>query len=87
VATDPQFRDAVVRRRVRELIVQGKLPLVPRTQRLAAGYGTGETCAACDQQITSAQMEYAVEGAGTPLSFHLGCCLIWELECAQLPAS
>ena len=87
MATDPQFRDAVLRKRVRQLIEQGRLPLAPPTQGMAAGYGTGHTCAACDEQITSSQMEYAVEGTGTPLWFHLGCRLIWQLECAQLPAS
>jgi hypothetical protein len=87
MATDPQFRDAVLRRRVRQLIEQGRLPLAPPPQRLAAGYGTGHTCAACDEQITSAQMECSVEAAGIPLWFHLGCRLIWQLECAQLPAS
>ena len=87
MATDPQFRDAVVRRRVRQLIEQGRLPLAPPTQRMSANYGTGHTCAACDEQITSAQMECAVEGAGIPLWFHLGCRLIWQLECAQRRAS
>lgn len=83
MATDPQFRDAVVRRRVRQLIEQGRLPLAPPTQRMSASYGTGHTCAACDEQITSVQMECTVEGAGIPLWFHLGCRLIWQLECAQ----
>ena len=87
MATDPQFRDTVVKGRVRQLLQQGRLPLAPPTQRMAAGYGSGHACAACEQQITSAQMEYAVEGAGTPLRFHLGCRLIWQLECAQLTAS
>jgi hypothetical protein len=87
MARDPEFRDADVRRRVRHLIEQGRLPLAPPTQRMTAGYGTGHTCAACDQQITSSQMEYAVEGTGTPLWFHLGCRLIWQLECAQQPTS
>ena len=87
MATDPEFRDADVRRRVRHLIEHGRLPLAPPTQRMTAGYGTGHTCAACDQQITTSQMEYAVEGAGTPLWFHLGCRLIWQLECAHQPTS
>jgi hypothetical protein len=54
---------------------------------MSASHGTGHTCAACDEQITSAQMECAVEGAGIPLWFHLGCRLIWQLECAQRRAS
>jgi len=84
---DPQFRGAEVRARVRQLIEQGKLPVAPSIQRMATRYGTGQTCAGCDQRITSAEMEYAVEGAGTPLCFHLGCRLIWQLECAQLLAN
>ena len=85
MATDAQFRDVEVRRRVHQLIEQGKLPIAPPTQHMTAGYGTGQTCAACDQHITSSQIEYAVEGFGTPLCFHLGCRLIWQMECARLP--
>lgn len=86
MALDPQFRDIELRGRVRQLLEQGKLPLMPSIERMAAGYGTGHTCVACNQQITSAQMEYEVGGTDTPLWFHLGCRLIWQLECAQLPA-
>lgn len=84
---DAAFRDIELRGRVRQLIEQGRLPLIPSVERMAAGYGTGHTCAACNHAITSAQMEYEVQGVGTPLWFHLGCRLIWQLECAQLPAN
>jgi len=68
--------------RVRQRIEQGTLPeMLP--QRIAAGYGTGHTCVACDQKIASTQIEYEVEGAGTLLCFHLGCHVVWQLECAR----
>ena len=77
--TYPDFRDAGLRKRVRGLIEQGSLPVAPPTQRMAAGYGTGHTCSACDEQITGAQMEYEVESRhsalvsfGMPLDLGVG---------------
>jgi hypothetical protein len=42
--------------RVRRRIEQGTLPVV-LPERILAGYGTGGRCVACDQEITSTQIE------------------------------
>ena len=82
--TESQLRDHELRVRIRQLIEQGVLPvMVPK--QIAGGYGAGQLCAGCDQPITSNQVVYEVtdERNGRPLSFHLGCHVVWQLECAQ----
>ena len=76
--TDSQLRDAELRSRVRERVKNGRLPLmVPES--ILGGYGTGHVCVACDQPITSAQVEYELADCrdGARLCFHLGCPLEW----------
>jgi hypothetical protein len=80
--TESQLRDTALRLRVRERIENGRLPaMVPSW--IAGGYGAGSVCAACDEPITSTQVEYEVndERDGSRLSFHLGCHVVWQLEC------
>jgi hypothetical protein len=80
--TEWPARDSALRLRVRELIENGRLPpMVP--SQIAGGYGSGRVCAACDHPITSCQVEYEVndERNGSRLSFHLGCHVMWQLEC------
>ena len=65
-------------------LVDGRLPfMVPR--QVAAGYGSGLDCAACDQAITSAEVEYEVkdERNGGCLHLHRGCHFAWQLECTR----
>jgi hypothetical protein len=81
--TKSQLRDAELRLRVRERIANGRLPVrVP--DHILGGYGSGHTCVACDQPITSAQVEYEVADCrnDAKLCFHLGCHVVWQLECA-----
>lgn len=80
--TESQLRDTALRLRVRERIENGRLPvMVP--SHIANGNGSGRMCAACDEPITSAQVQYEVndERDGSRLSFHLGCHVVWQLEC------
>lgn len=57
--------------------------MVPK--EVAAGYGSGRMCAACDEPITSAQIEYEVDDyrGGVRLRFHPDCHSVWQLECAH----
>jgi hypothetical protein len=57
--------------------------------RVAAGYGVGGRCAACDEPITSDQVEYEVcnEQDGTRLTFHMGCHRIWETALGRIGPS
>ena len=82
--TESQLRDAALRQRVHQLIDDGRLPVM-RSAQINAGYGSGCLCAACDQQITSIQVEYEVEDESTDrrLRFHMNCHVVWQLECAQ----
>jgi hypothetical protein len=67
VPTEAQLRDVELRDRIRSWIDEGRLPvLLP--DRISAGYGSGSKCPACEQPITSGQIEYDVEypSNGTP---------------------
>ena len=72
-----------LRSRIRQRIDEGQLPEMGATGT-GAGYGSGRVCVACDQPITSAQVEYEVacHNGGRSLCFHLGCHLIWQIESA-----
>jgi hypothetical protein len=81
--TESQLRDEL-RRRVRQYLEGGRLPMmVPK--EVAAGYGSGRMCAACDEPITSTQVEYEVDDCrgGVRLRFHPDCHSVWRLECAH----
>ena len=85
LATESQLRDTELRARIHRLIDQGSLPVM-HPERVAGGYGFGRKCDACDEPITRDQIEYEVEGGryGVPLEFHLGCYVLWQLDCAEL---
>ena len=82
--TEAQLSDPSLRLRIRERIGNGQLPVMIPKQS-SGGYGSGKTCSACDHPITSTQIEYEVEDErdGRQLSFHFGCHVVWQLECAQ----
>lgn len=78
--TESQLRDAELRRCIGEKIGAGRLPLmIPKL--IDGGYGSGLRCAACDQPITSTQIEYGVDTDSGQLSLHLGCHVLWQMEC------
>lgn len=81
--TESQLRDTALRLRVRERIADGRLPVMVPT-RIDAGYGSGHTCVACAEPITSTQIEYELNDYrdGRALCFHLGCHVVWQIECA-----
>ncbi|HYD49482.1 MAG TPA: hypothetical protein VEB21_14095 [Terriglobales bacterium] len=63
---------------------------VPRRMpdRTWGGAGRGDSCAVCDQPISSAEMELEVEFAqdGRPLDsyhLHIACCSAWMTELSQ----
>jgi hypothetical protein len=70
--------------RIRQHLKNGHLPvMVPK--QAAAGCGSGRVCEACNQPITSTQIECEVDDDrdGYRLRFHLDCHLIWQLECTR----
>jgi hypothetical protein len=73
-------------RETRQRIKAGRLPVMTVT-RIAAGYGFGHVCAACDKPITNPQVEYELDDYrdGRRLCFHQGCHVAWQLECAAAP--
>jgi hypothetical protein len=82
--TESQLRDPALRTRIHRRIEERRLPvMVPK--RISAGYGTGSRCDACDQPITLSQVEYDIDDVpyGAPLSLHLGCHVLWQIECVK----
>jgi hypothetical protein len=78
-----QSRDEL-RQRVRRYVERGRLPMVVPKQ-VAAGYGSGRICAACDEPIARTQVEYEVDDCPdrVQLRFHAHCHSLWQLECAR----
>lgn len=82
--TESQLQDATLRLQIRERIQSGRLPLM-FPQEIYAGRGEGNLCPACDQPITSSEIEYEVDaGSHGALRLHLGCHAIWQMECHTL---
>jgi hypothetical protein len=83
MATESQLLAAALRSRIRQDLKNGHLPvMLPR--QIAAGYGSGWACDVCDQPITTTQIECEVDDdRGRRLRLHLGCNLVWQLECTQ----
>jgi hypothetical protein len=82
--TESQLRDADLRVRIRRLIELGVLPvMVPK--QIVGGYGSGHLCVGCERAITDTQVEYEIEDYrdGRSLWFHLGCHVVWQIECAR----
>jgi len=83
--TEYQSRDAQLHRRICRCIDERWLPVyLPRS--ISASHGSGSKCYACDQAIDTSEVEYGVRDPrnGTArLSLHLGCYVIWQLECVK----
>jgi len=69
--------------RIRQRIKDGRLPVV-FPERVNAG--SGHKCAACDEEIINAQIEYDVQDARDShwLRFHLDCYAMWQSECSRV---
>lgn len=86
MSTESQLQDEALRSHVRERIEDGRLPvMLPKA--IFAGYGSGKPCLACDRPITHTQIEYEVDhdenGSLHRLRMHLGCYVIWQIECQK----
>jgi hypothetical protein len=88
VTAQSQLEDGELRLRVRQLLLMGRLPLVPPIE-VAAGYGHDDLCAACERSITANEMEYEFvdRTTGRRLSVHSRCYTVWQSERAQLCSS
>jgi|SRR5215469_5044400 len=83
--TEFRLRDLELHARIRQHIDEGWLPVF-LPDRISARYGSGSKCHACNQPVAPSQVKYDVEdpGNGTGrLSLHLGCYVLWQIECAK----
>jgi hypothetical protein len=82
--TESKLQEAALRQRVRELLATGQLPVMAPVQ-VAAGYGHGRLCVACDRPVTNNEVEYEFDESATDrrLCFHSSCYSVWQSECAQ----
>jgi len=79
--TSAQVNDAALAARIRQLIDEGRLPVII-ANRIHAGYGSGLECHACGRPILRDQIEYDVSEP-TPLRLHMGCHVLWQTECVE----
>jgi len=85
MATESRLQDLELYDHISRCIDEGRLP-VHLPERVSAGYGFGSNCHACEQPLTHREIEYSVEdprNAAAPLSLHLGCYVIWQIECVK----
>jgi hypothetical protein len=66
--------------RLLDKIAKGLLPR-DRPEKLGTGHGAGDPCAACEEPIQAAQIEYRI-GANTQIThrLHLRCYGLWSAE-------
>jgi hypothetical protein len=85
MATGAQLLDAKLRERICKRIAEGRLPVTLPERIEAAARGSGNECHGCGQPITSRQVECDVEDPshGTRLMLHLGCHVLWQIECVK----
>jgi hypothetical protein len=83
--TEAQLLDAKLRDHISQRISEGRLPVTLPEHSEVAAHGSGRKCHACDQPITSRQLEYDVEDSehGRRLTLHLGCHVLWQIECVK----
>ena len=79
----PSTPEPVIRLLARKRIATGTLPVL-RVSDLDAGYGGGDSCCVCDEQINALQVQYDVQAPHRRLRFHIKCFALWQLECARL---
>lgn len=76
----PCISDAILRSMAQQRIADGRLPVI-FADSVQAGQGSGATCRLCELTIDEQHIEYEVTHPGGPLTFHLACHAIWQLEC------
>jgi hypothetical protein len=71
-----------IRAAVRAKLASHELPSA-KPERVWAGTGTGQLCAACGAPIAATDVEYEVEFRARSLWFHHGCLITWDREREQ----
>lgn len=83
--TEAQLRDDALRRHIRSLLDDGTLPVMI-SEEILAGYGSGtQVCCGCSQTIRQTHVQYETfrPNRREPLPFHLGCHVLWQIECVN----
>lgn len=79
------MHEDTIRARIRTMLETGDLPC-DDTDRIWAGRGLGDFCAACADRIEPTEIEYEVElTSGQTLRLHRACHALWMQECEPLP--
>jgi hypothetical protein len=69
----------LLRRRMTELLRNGRLRRFAIHPRVYAGYGEGLPCEVCGETISVNQVRYDIEDRqGASFRVHLGCRRLWE---------
>jgi hypothetical protein len=85
LATGCRARELELHARICRCIDEGRLP-VHLAETISMGCGLGSTCDGCGQPLTPSEIEYNVadpRDATAGLSLHLGCYVIWQIECVK----
>jgi hypothetical protein len=80
-----QLLDATLREHISQRVAKGRLPVTFPEHFEAGVPRSGSKCHACDQPITSRQIACGVEDRrhGRRLTLHLGCHVLWQIECLK----
>jgi hypothetical protein len=70
--------------RIRARMDDGRLPVLLPV-RVRAGHASGSKCHACEGRFGGHQIAYDIEDVNgvVLLSLHLGCYVVWQIECIK----
>lgn len=71
-----EANDVPLAEKIRSRLDADELPR-ERPSKTWAGFGSGQTCVACDQKIYPAQVMYEVDWNEKTYHFHAGCHGLW----------
>jgi len=84
--------DAVLARRARDALREGRLPL-GRPVRVWGGPGGGDLCIVCGTPVSADEIDYELAlppadsgGSATTVHLHQGCFRAWQIELERLDA-
>jgi hypothetical protein len=69
--------DVSLAEQIRRRVDAGEVPC-ERPPKLWVGFGSGETCSGCDQEIHSAQVMYELDLDDKTYRLHTGCYGLWN---------
>ena len=69
--------DVSIAEQIRRRVDAGELPC-ERPPKLWVGFGSGETCHGCDQEIRSTQVMYQLDWDDKTYRLHTGCYGLWN---------